>query len=265
VINVSRLLIFLTLFPGSVFALYNGNPSSPMMPEVGLWISQEDWLGFKLGYEFDDVYDRRLQVEGKHLQSCRKKVQEYESLSNFGAVTVNFNDRVEVFGLLGTMSSKITHRLFSDTKISYHADAQFAWGVGGRAILAYWGDLQFAVNAAYVKSDPGLSSLKVNGNPFPNRHAKIDFSQWQVGIGISYQFHWFIPYIGVDYSDYRARIEHLSALMSILSNQHITFKDFYSCGLAMGFGICLHRAFSANFEARFLNENAVSLSADFKF
>lgn len=260
-----RLIFLLLLMPLSAIALYNGNPSLPMMPEEGLFISKEHWLGLKAGYEFNRVYDRKLHMEGQHLEHCTKKVQKYESLSNFGLVTLNFNDRAELFGSLGSLSSEISHHPFSDTKISYHSGTNFAWGVGGRAILAYWGDLQLSVNAEYVKSHPGLSSLKVNGKSYPTRHAEIDYCEWQVGIGVSYRFNWFVPYIGVDYADFRERIEHLDSIKFLIPSKHVTFKDTYPCGLFLGFGLAAQKAFQLNAEVRFINENAVSLSADFKF
>jgi hypothetical protein len=261
----TRFLFSLLLLPLKALALYNGNPSFPMMPETGLFISKDQWFGLKVGYEFDWVYDRRLRMEGQRLEHCSKKVQTYESFSNFGVITLNFNDRVEIFGTLGAMSNEISQRPFSETKISYHTDAQFTWGVGGRAILAYWGDLQVSVNAAYVKSDPSLSSLKVNGNRYSTRPTEIDFSQWQIGIGASYRINWFIPYIGVDHSDFRMRIEHLDVIKFLIPSKHVTFKDSYPIGVFLGFGLSPHRAFNFNIEARFINENAVSLSADFKF
>lgn len=260
-----RLLFNLLFLPIGVSALYNGNPSFPMMPEEGIFIAKEKWLGVKVGYEFDRVYDRKLQMEGRELENQRKKVQKYESLSNFGVVTLNFNQRAEFFSTLGAMSCKISQTPYSDTRVTYHTHSHFTWGIGGRAILAYWGDLQVSVNAAYVQADLPLSSLEVNGKSYPKRHLEIDFRQWQVGAGISYRVNWFIPYIGVDYSDFRARVEHLRALKSLFPKKHVTFKEKYATGLYMGFGLCPDRAFNLNLEVRVINENAVSLSADLKF
>lgn len=249
----------------SAFALYNGNPSLPMMPETGAFIPKECWFGMKAGYEMDFVYDRKLHMDGHHLGHCSRRVHQFESLSNFGVVTFNFNDRVEIFGNLGSMSCEISHRPFSNTKISYHSSSHFAWGVGGRAILAYWGDLQLSVNAAYVATDSSLSSLKVNSKSFSTRHAEFDLREWQVGIGVSWRLRWFVPYLGADFSDFRARIDHLNSIKFLIPGNHITVKDSYPCGIFSGLGFSPSRAFNVNLEARFINENAVTLSTDFKF
>ena len=255
----------LALLPLSLSALYNGNPSLPMMPEDGMFIAREDWLGIKLGYQFDCVWDRRLHMVGQTPEHSRKKVQEYNSLTNFGVATINFNDRFEVFGTLGAMSCEASQRPFKNTKVSYQTQTHFAWGAGARAILAYWGDLQLALNAAYVQSNMPLSSLKVNGRSYAKKQAEFEFRQWQVGIGVSYHFRWFIPYIGVDYSDFRSRIEHLNAIKFLFPKKHVTFKETYPTGLFFGFGISPIRAFNLNVEVRLINENAVSVSSDFKF
>ncbi len=260
-----RFLFLLLLTPLSLQALYSGNPSMPMMPEEGIFISKEAWFGLKLGYEFDLVYDRKLHMEGQHLEHGSKKVQTYESLANFGVMTLNFNERAEFFATLGALSSHLTHHPFSDTKISYRTHSDPAWGVGGRAILAYWGDIQLSLGASWVQSFPSLSSVEVNGKSFSTRHSQVDFSTWQVEIGASYRVKWFIPYLGIDYCDFRERIDHLDSLKEILPSKHATFKDVYPLGAYLGIGLTPDRAFAMNAEVRFINENAFTLSADFKF
>src|ERR1700722_4500759 len=112
--------------PIGAFALYNGNSSLPMMPESGAFIPREAWVGVKVGYEFDFVYDRRLRMQGQHLDHCNKKVHKYDSLSNFGVLTLNFSDRVEIFSTLGVMSCELSHTTFANAKITYRTDNVFA-------------------------------------------------------------------------------------------------------------------------------------------
>lgn len=258
-------LLPFVLWSTGAFGLYNGNPSLPMMPETGAFISREAWFGVKIGYELDYVYDRKLRMQGQHLEHSSKKVHTFNSLRNFGVLTLNFSDRVEIFSTLGVMSCDLSHTPFSDTKISYKTDSAFAWGVGGRAILAYWGDIQVSVNAAYLQSTPSLSSLRVGSSTYSTHGTEFDYTEWQIGMGVSYRFSWFIPYIGADFSNFRTRIEDLDSIRATLPSRHATFKDVYPCGIFLGFGLSPNRAFSVNFEARFINENAVSVTADFKF
>lgn len=262
--RLPRFSLLLLFMPWSCFALYNGNPSLPMMPEQGMFIPKDDWFGVKAGYQLNAVFDRKLHVEGNR-DHIRRKVQEYHAFSNLGVVTANFNDRVEAFGTLGVMSAELTHHPYPDTRVSYHTQTHFAWGAGGRAIVAYWGDLQLSVDAAYLAADLPLSSLKANGKSHAKQSATVDYREWEVGIGVSYRVRWFVPYFGVDYSDFRARVKHLTALKSLFPSKHVTFKESYKAGIFLGCGLFCERAFSLNVEGRVINEYAFSLSTDFKF
>ena len=251
------------LAPFSAFALYNGNPSLPMMPEMGVFISKNACFGVKVGYELDWVYDCDLHLDLHHFS--KKQAHHYASLTQFGIATLNFNDRVELFANMGSLSCHWNHRLNSTHQISYVSNQNWAWGVGGRAILAYWGDLQLGVNASYVQSHPSLSSLKVNGQSYDHQRAKIDLNPWQIGAGVSYRFGWFLPYIGMDYINLSIEVEDLDSLAFLIPQEKTFFKNEQPLGLFFGMGVGPEEGFNLNVEARFINENGCSVSADFKF
>ncbi len=100
----------LCTLPQALFALYNGNPSAPMMPEVGALIPQDDWFGVKIGYLCDYVYDQSLRSDRSGTRDSHKKTQSYHRLGQSGSIVANFNDRVEIFANLGVMSCHITQR-----------------------------------------------------------------------------------------------------------------------------------------------------------
>ncbi len=261
--RLRSLFLGFLLLPFALFALYNGNPSLPMMPEIGVFISRDSSFGLKLGYEFDWVYDCDLHLDLQHLP--KKQTRSYHSLTQFGVVTLNFNDRVELFGTMGALSCQWDHRINSADRIAYESQLSCAWGIGGRAILAYWGDLQLGVNASYAQSNPALSSLKVNGQGYDHKGAKIDLNPWQVGSGLSYRLGWLTPYIGLDYIHLVLEVEDLDSLGFLIPQKKTLFKIENPIGLFGGIGIGPLRGFSLNMEARFINENGCSVSADFKF
>ena len=256
-------IVFLLLAQISAFALYNGNVSLPMMPHRGVFISKNACFGCKAGYELDFVYQSHLELDTQPFS--KKQIHDYNSLTQFGVLTLNFNDRVEIFGNLGALSCHWNHRIDSTHKISYKADPSWAWGVGGRAILAYWGDLQLGVNASYVQSHPSLSSVKVNGQAFSHKGAHIDINPWGVGAGVSYRFGWFIPYIGINYLHQILEVEDLDSLAFLLPKEKTQCKNEQPMGLFLGMGVGPEVGFSMNVEARLINEYGCSVSADFKF
>jgi len=239
----------------SAFALYNGNVSLPMMPQKGVFISENAVLGFKAGYELDWVYNCHLKLHTSNLP--KNQVHDFNSLTQFAVLTLNFIDRVEIFGNLGSLSCHWNHQVNSTHKISYQADPSWAWSIGGRAILAYWGELQFGVNASYLQSHPSLSSLKVNGESFSHKGSHIHLNPWGIGAGVSYRFCWFLPYIGINYLNQTLEVEDLDSLAFFLPKEKTRFKINQPMGPEVGFNV--------NVEARVINEYGCSVSADFKF
>lgn len=255
------LLVF--FFPGAAFSLYNSNPSMPMMPEQGLFISKESFFGLKAGYELDWIYQCDLKLDLHHFP--KKQTHSYRSLTQFGVVTVNFNDRVELFADMGALSCQWHHDLSSSNQIFYKSDFSWMWGIGGRAILAYWGELQLGVNASYAQSHPSLSQLKVNGESYSHDGARVDLNPWQVGAGLSYRFGWFVPYVGLDYLNLTIEVDHLNSLKEVLPKKKTEFKNDQPMGFFLGMGIGPEIGFNVNIELRFINEYGCSASADFKF
>lgn len=260
-----KLLILLTLishFP--LFSLYNGNPSMPEMPEEGYFISKESWLTIKAGYEGDIVFSREMELTHHH-SNVKEHVKSFESWMNSGTLTLGFTDRVELYTALGTTSAKIKQHPHSDQSVEYRTRNHFAWLAGMRAIAAYWGDLQLGLDAKYLQTLPDMHEIKLNGTRVPVSGAHVDYREWQVGLGLSYKWRFFIPYFGVKYSDVRAKFKHLHSLSTIFPKKHFTMKNEDPIGLFVGFGLSAERIFALNLEFRFLDETAGTVSADIRF
>lgn len=192
-------------------------------------------------------------------------MKEYEAITNFGVFTLGCNDRVEVYGSFGATDAEITQHPFSDVHLKYKTDNRFAWTVGGRAILAYWGDTQFGVDAKYYQFNPQISKLILNGQSINPDGANYHYREWQVGLAVSHRLKWFIPYIGLKYSDVRAKFHHLKAIETVFPKKHFTMKNKYPIGLFLGFGVSPTQAFNINAEVRVFDETAITLSGDIRF
>lgn len=263
--RLSYKLLWLLLFPCiKAFSLYNGNPSFPMMPENGLFTGKNAWFGIKVGYEWDDVFDRNLRVKNHH-DEIRRKVRKYEGIGNFGTLTLGLADRVEVYTTLGAVSARIHQQPLSHVPITYRSDNQFAWSVGGRGILAYWGDLQLGVNAAYFRYSPKVDSLHVKSASIPHSEAGFHYCEWQVGLSVCYRIGLLYPYIGFKYANVRAKFYHLNAIADIIPEKHFTLENKYPIGLLFGCGLAPEKGFAINAEIRLVDETAVTLSGDLRF
>ncbi|MBS0653816.1 MAG: hypothetical protein JSR39_09890 [Verrucomicrobia bacterium] len=263
--NLFLFILAVSLLPfGRMEALYNGNPSFPMMPEQGLFFKKDAWVTIKAGYEWDDVIDRNLTVH-EHRPRLKREVKDYAAMGNFGSLTLGCNDRVELYGLFGAEEADIHYRPYSDVRLKFQTHQCFAWTVGGRAILAYWGDTQLGIDAKYFQFNPHIHSLKLNGKSLHPEGAFYHYREWQVGLGVSHRIKLFIPYAGLKYSDVRAKFHHLKALSWIFPDKHFTMKNKHPMGVFLGLGLSFDRALNINFEARLYDETGITASADIRF
>jgi len=229
------------------------------MPEYGYLIPKTFPLGIKAGYEVDWTYGANFHT--RSLDEVENEGYGYNSLAQWGVFTLNFLDRVELFGNAGIFSFQWDQERKGGGHLSYKVDSSFAWGVGGRALLAYWEDLHLSINASYVDCSPSHVLVRVESTR--DWSSDIHFNAWQVGGGLSYQFGWFSPYVGVDYLNETIETGHFSS--PLLPDKGFTFTLKNPFGIYLGMGIVLQKGLNFNIEARFINEEALSFSADMKF
>ncbi|MGL5626770.1 MAG: hypothetical protein ACRDDW_04545 [Candidatus Rhabdochlamydia sp.] len=246
------------------FTLYTGNPGSPGIPEEGLFLSKESWLRIKAGYEYDHVQDRKIKVLRQNDLQV-KKISTAKLVSNFGTFTASINQRMDLYFELGNTQAEFVQRLYeSGPDISYKSHSHFAWGGGGRAILVYWGDTQIGLAASYRAVRPDLYAILIDQESYLPQKTKMFCYEWQVSMGLYHRFSYFIPYIALQCADFQTKIRNLPAL-PVFPRRYFAFKSQHLFGLVLGFGLTNQRGVDCNFEARFFNEKAFTLSADVSF
>ena len=260
-----KAIFFLVVTSLPLFALYNGNPAEPSMPETGLWISNDDWWGVKVGYLWDQTFEKRIKVR-ERISSVRERFDTYFSTKNEGILTFNVSDRVEIYGRLGAMKLKLSQRPTDFVKLDYQTDSQFLWGVGGRVILVYWNEMVMGVNALYTDSHMKISKLMENGNPRKTSGACFNYSEWQVGISLSREIGMLNPYIGLAYSSLNACLNHLpedSRFSTRIADENLEAREPFV--ILLGLGLTKQRNVCLNLESRLLGERGISLSGQLRF
>lgn len=246
-------------------ALYNGNPSLPDMPEQGLFISGDQCLGMKLGYELDTTFSKRVKFDlEQKAPKIRMKdlLDTYHSTKQLGVITFNFIDRFEIYTLLGAMKLSMSQRPFGGSYVEYETDNEFIWGVGGRVVLVYWDEVILGVNARYNASHLDLSQLIINGAPVVTSDAKMEYHEWQLGMSFSREIGPFIPYVGVAYASMLSELKNLP----IFDNaERIELENRNPFLLLLGVGMTSGRMMNLNLEVRMLGERTLTASMDFRF
>jgi len=255
------LFAFLFLLTPALFALYSGNPSLPSMIEEGFFFCKENWFAVKAGYERDWVFDRNMKMVSKF----SGRMDEFSYITDQGVLVFNLINRIEVYGLAGAARFKATHIPMRGVRNEYETHDQFAWGMGARGIIYPWEKVTLGADIKYGRSQPTLRWMTTNGVPVnPRKGSKLNFHEWQIGIGASYQVDIFYPYLTVKYSNASSRLKHLPPGF-LLGTRHFNMKNRRKFGLALGCSLSNTNRFDITVEARLIDEQAITLAGEVKF
>jgi hypothetical protein len=267
---IKRLIaIFICLsFVFSITAVYAapvGNIAAPAMLKSEFLSKNEDnpQIGFVAGGEFDITRDRKIKDDvGK------------TSYNFYGSkLGIIFADRAMVYGLLGGANSEWKYRdEGSDVKIKTKTD--FAWGVGATVIL-YEKDLEifdntklrFGVDGRYRQSKLDVDKVIIDGvtHKVPSGDVsslELEYQDWQVAGAVSFQGKLITPYVGVKYSDMKAKGKATVAGVTYESDSTRARKKF---GVFVGGDIVMLDFVSLNVEGRFIDEEALTLGCMVRF
>lgn len=249
----------------SLYAAPVGNPAFPQLLKEGYAIPNNCWVDFRLGYEGDFIGDGRM----KQYNEGHGRVDNYEQYTNSGTVTLNFLDRLDIYGVFGStrVSSdwrfeavdSAVHRVELET--NYH----FLWAVGARGILFEWGNTILGIGGRYNAT----CHLKpvwtcIDGNPVSTSGTRFRWREWQVDLGMTHKIEIFIPYLGLKYSNSHARVGRYSD--DIASDSGLLhMKNRTPVGIIIGCTLTTEKYFMLNVEGRLIDENALTIAGDFRF
>lgn len=262
---MKKFLLFLGAVTGLLYASPVGNTEVPELIEIGFFIPCESWINVRAGYEGDFVYDARMEQhkEGKG------RVDRYKQMTNSGVITVNLVDRMDVYGLFGASWTKANWR-FSDSTGEIHRSEvethyNFLWGVGARAIFFEWGNAALGAGGRYSSCDAAPAWLTIDGVETPVEGTHLLWNQWQVNLDLAYRIDLFVPYIGIKYSEAHAKLGTFSTAIANDGSGKDQFRTRVPVGLYLGCAISNRKYFMLNIEGRFIDEEAMTISADLRF
>lgn len=259
-----RFILFLVLSI-QVFAAPVGNPSTPRILEEGFFIPKKSWANLRAGYEGDFIFDGQMKQDEEGSGS----VDKYTQTTNSGSVTLNLLERLDLYGVFGS-SMVCAHWRFSDMadrvrNANMETTHDFLWAVGGRAILFTWGNWDLGMGGRYSALHNHVYWLTIDGVNVSVSGSRCRWRQWQANLGVSYHIDLFTPYIGVDYLNVKTVLDGLTSSVADLGAREDHFKNRIPAGIYLGCTLSTGKYFMLNVEARVIDEEAVSLSGDFRF
>lgn len=247
-------------FAATLAAAPVGNPFSPAMITKGIFTCTPN-ASVRIGYEGDFVFNGRME-QNDH------RIDNYIQTTQSGTVTLDLLNRWDIYGVFGGSDTQTDWRfIYQDvvSRMELKTECNFLWAVGSRAILYQRRNANLGVGGRYSACNYQPKKLYRNGISVPVAGTHYHWHEWQVNVDISFTICYFTPYIGCKYSNAKANIMNFPVPLSPDGAGNAHFDNKNSTGLYLGCGISSGDYLMINLEGRFVDEEAVTVTAEIRF
>lgn len=245
---------------GTAFASPVLSPAAAAAHTDGVFFCDDcDCWSLRAAFRGDYVFDRHLSRANPTSPTGFQSISRYSLFANEGVLTVNFWDRLDIYGLVGAASQNLAN-IIGATAFDTDFATQTIWGVGARATLleGCWG----CCGTSYLGADINYESIGsadskrrlIDGVPATTR-VSASYQEWQVSLQAGHRIAMLTPYIAVKWS-----------------NAHVGFSRFRGAsnhdrhwGYAVGTALVDAGRMSVTAEARFVDETAMTITGEFRF
>jgi major outer membrane protein len=210
-------------------------------------------INYRLGFYGDYVFERNIEILQGLSQSADNKDLLKTCLNTQAAlISLNYNDRWEVFGTLGasSLAFKGDCKVFNvrprsnlnpplSGTVSVNTNPNFSWSLGSKGVLWSFGCTQIGFEAQYFCFKSNFKTIEMSNNlqgifssppapplpnnwvismeglSYPNSLLSANYKEWQLGLGMAHQVGWAIPYAGIKAAS--ARLDMDNAKLGIQS------------------------------------------------
>lgn len=251
-------LLFILCFVaiGFLYAAPVDVPTVVQGLEGNIFKNKESGIGLSVAAEVDLLTKRKLNVADDG-GNAKVKGQFY-----VGKIILTLLNKLDIYGILG----KAENLEYKDSYSKFKPEGKFTWGAGLSMPIWEWQnyDIKFFAdgkyravnNIDYGSNYERTSLLSGVAGAYSNYTAPkllTDWQEWQVAFGATKRFKYFMPYLGIKYSDFRE------------SNKVSSANSDTIVGLFVGCSIIPIKALSIDFQGRFIDETAFAIKATYKF
>jgi len=180
---------------------------------MGLFNNTQSFFNLSTTYLYDDVTNKEF--VSSSTTSDLQNIEKFALQSQFGGISFNLLERLEVFGLFGVSRAKIDWGNNPDLDINSNAftdgktDKHFSWMAGARAIFLHWGAICLGAGFTYfdiptLKSDSAIFDTFIVPDDLGPQYFKL--REWQGDIGFAAKFGCLMPYIARQYLHSKLKI-----------------------------------------------------------
>ncbi len=261
---LSRFFFFLFVLP-TLYAIPAGNPSYPKLLQKGIFSECFNSFTVSTGVQGDFVTDKRM----KQYKEGAGRVDDFEINAAFFPLSFILYEFFTLQLKLGTAQMKANWRVSSPNLLNWvkaKSNHGFLITPGFYLLLYEWNKTSLGIGGNYVKGNFRINSLRIDGIQVFRKGGEWDIRFWQFHLGISHGIGFFIPYLGIKYSKSKSFIKAPSvAEIAPGGSDKNHFKNRDRLGLYLGTTITKQKYFFLQIEGRLFDEEAVSLSGEFRF
>lgn len=252
---VCAVLLFYTTV---IYAAPVGNPAEPILLEKG-----HNYDASRYPVKASGIVSY---IFRRDLDKGEAKVD--KGMEYVGKVAVNFDKKADVYGILGASQDVEIRKdgdIISGSSTDTNLSAAFLYGLGATLVAfdtPLWeGVFRVGLDGKYQRYEADIDKLKRDGAELTVGSDEVESQEWQIAVGISYEYGSFVPYAGGKYSDVVIE-ESVTAGGTSYSNKLHSDKIL---GLFAGCDFIFSDNAKMNVEGRFIDEMALSVSGTLMF
>lgn len=249
----------------AAYAAPVGLTSEADLTEGELWADNN--IGISVGFITDIVRKRKVNVDNGEFE-----VDVYAARIGL-SVMDRFNFYIDL-GQANNMQFEFTDKGES-VRVGYEDEDM--WGVGVNALIYRWDNgLEVGAGASYRTAEMNFKDATIAGVEYERNSSTVtsvndgDMEEIQLALELAWKREYFAPYIGIKLSDIEVDAEFTT---SGLERKAANIDSNQNVGVFVGLTITpkidvfgdKNERIAINIEARFIDEEAVSIGASYKF
>jgi len=262
-----RKLIFLSLavllcLPLAVYAASIGGAETQGKGKIGV------------GFDSSFVFDRDFQSKNTSVLGANYKLNDMKIDQGYGEmlkVSYGLLDWLDVYARLGAEQADSKANAYDSAGVKQYtaksnSDWGFAWGLGIKGAYPLKNNWLIGADLQYLRSGSGakVSYTNVNTGVITSTTYKSGAGyEWHIAPYLGYKLGNLIPYLGVRYSDLRAKAKKPADQINFPGNVKSEADD--NVGVFVGTDYKIGEHWKLNLEGRFVDETAMSFGATYRF